>query len=221
MRARSFAVRSLRKPASATCDGGKRNQREEELAESSIASGIFAVVGTLVGAGLKAGGTRTQSQRRANGKVLAELKKAQTECWNIVTQLSEKQDYHTGTDFATRQKRMWDLVDKAAEAEAENVLLLSAGFSKAYWKFYYELKFKGSEQVLPGQRYPAADTVFKKWEPKLQSKARGELWLWLTYTGAMLVAGLAAGAALAAHWAEILAQLPDWLISFLDKLDPA
>jgi hypothetical protein len=43
---------------------------------AEAASGIFAVIGTLVGAGLKAGTSRTQSQRRANGKVVAQVQKA-------------------------------------------------------------------------------------------------------------------------------------------------
>jgi hypothetical protein len=43
---------------------------------AEAASGIFALIGAVVGAGLKAGSSRTQSQRRANGKVVAQVQKA-------------------------------------------------------------------------------------------------------------------------------------------------
>ena len=130
----------------------KQRRGREELPDSSIATGIFAVLGTVVGAVLQAGGTRTQNQRRANGKVLAGVQQAHLECEAINSEFSKEDDlikrakeaqqplppmtYHEDLSFKDREARTWNLINKAQDAVTDNVLQLTVGFSQAYWKFY-------------------------------------------------------------------------------------
>ena len=136
-------------------DGTEAKAGREELPNSSIATGIFAVLGTVVGAVLQAGGTRTQNQRRANGKVLAGVQQAHLECEAINSEFSKEDDlikrakeaqqplppmtYHEDLSFKDREARTWNLINKAQDAVTDNVLQLTVGFSQAYWKFYREL----------------------------------------------------------------------------------
>ena len=217
-------------------DGTEAKAGREELPDSSIATGIFAVLGTVVGAVLQAGGTRTQNQRRANGKVLAGVQQAHLECEAINSEFSKEDDlikrakeaqqplppmtYHEDLSFKDREARTWNLINKAQDAVTDNVLQLTVGFSQAYWKFYRELTPYWATDMPLNYRYKDAEEVFKHWERTLRKKAeaRGALWFLLAPVAASLAAGIAAGAWLATHWVGISAQFPDWLISSLDKL---
>ena len=90
-------------------------------------NGVFALIGTLVGVGLKTGTSRTLSQRRANGKVVAQVQKARliVEEINYAFYIENKKApekaiyeklnssaYEETDGFKANQKRVWDTIEK-------------------------------------------------------------------------------------------------------------
>jgi hypothetical protein len=151
------------------------------------------VIGTLVGARLKAGISRTQSQRRANGKVVAQVQKARLIVEEINSAFSHERNnagpeqswpgYQSMYEIAERQSRIWDTINKAEEVVADNLLQLSDKFAKEYWKFYRRLLIPNPDAIPKAERYSDAESVFREYEPKLTRLARGERLTWFVYMG--------------------------------------
>lgn len=216
---------------------------------AGIATAIFTVIGTVLGASLKAGGSRAATQRRANGKVYTQIEKMLLDLQAInnafwkederIRAAKRERDvaarartpeadrpeipgrvYHLSQDFLDRRAHLWSLVQKAEETVADNVLDLSAGFSRTYWRFYRELLLPGAPEMEQSARHALAEQVVLKWRNTLRRKAEAGFRLRIAFVLLQLLAGIAIGGMIVHYRPFLAAGLPDLsqLTSQLERL---
>jgi hypothetical protein len=212
---------------------------------AEVTSGIFALIGTALGASLKMGGTRAATRQRANGRVLAQIHQARllverinyyfwdenerieaaTKKREAAAQSGVTEDklpaiplriYRDSEDFKWRNDRIWkDVMQKAEEQISENMLQLSPKFFSEYWEFYRKLVIPGGELMNPYDRYQQAEKVFQEYEPKLTELAIAGWWQGPLYMTLNVIAGILIGAFAVAYWPD---YAPAWLVGLTARM---